>query len=174
MCCRTVAARGARRCEEQAGCVGAAPGRAPANMCGRAAWPAGVLGNGGRAGGSHRIAKCNTEGQERVTARNNISRQNTLVQKSSQRAPWPGPAQRRGRGVSDGGFPRGGAAWPDPRAGGLRHAIHAGGLRGAGGAGAGGLADALRRPRPRREGAPPPSPQLMPPSSAVFIFAWSW
>ena len=39
----------------------------------------------------------------RVTARNYISRQNTIVKESVQWALWSGPARRRGRGVSDGG-----------------------------------------------------------------------
>ena len=56
-----LAEHGARRCEQQAGCVGA-PGRALAEMC-----------KGGSACGSHRTAKCNAKGWERVTARNNIS-----------------------------------------------------------------------------------------------------
>ena len=40
-----------------------------------------------------------------MTARNYFSRQNTIVQESVQWVPWPGPARKRGRGVSDGGRP---------------------------------------------------------------------
>ena len=43
--------------------------------------------------------------KKKVTARNYISRQNTIVQESVQWVPWPGPARKRGRGVSDGGRP---------------------------------------------------------------------
>ena len=52
-----------------------------------------------------RIAKCNATGQEPVTARNYISSRNTIVQESVQWVPWPKPARRRGRRVSDGGRP---------------------------------------------------------------------
>ena len=74
-----------------------------------AAWPA------GRAGGSHRIAKCNAKGWERVTARNHISRQSIIVQKSVQWAPWPGPAQSAaGDSVSNGGRPPVGGRFRQP------------------------------------------------------------
>ena len=45
-----LAAHRARRCEQQAGCMGAGGHRQ--KMCGGAAWPAGVLPKGGCAGGS--------------------------------------------------------------------------------------------------------------------------
>ena len=53
-------------------------------------------------------------GKEKVTARNYISRQNTSVQESVQRVPWPGPARSRGRGVSDGGRPPVGGRFRQP------------------------------------------------------------
>ena len=52
--------------------------------------------------------------KEKVTARNYISRQNTIVQESVQWVPWPGPARRRGRGVSDGGRPPVGGRFRQP------------------------------------------------------------
>ena len=70
------------------------PGGRRRKMCCGAAWPA------WSAGGPHRITKCNANGWERVTARNYISKQSTMVQNSVQWARWPGPAQRRGRGVT--------------------------------------------------------------------------
>ena len=107
-----LAAHGARRCEQQAGCVGA-PGRAPAEHGARVS----------RYGRRSRLARrcprprvgvrayhtgsqnATRRAKEKVTARNYISRQNTIVQESVQWVPWPGPARRRGRGVSDGGWP---------------------------------------------------------------------
>ena len=58
-----LAAHGARRCEQQAGCVGAPP-HPGGNRRKCAAEPLGLQlssAKGGRAGGSHRIAKCNAK-----------------------------------------------------------------------------------------------------------------
>ena len=88
-----LAAHGARRREQQAGCVmTGAPGRAPAEMCGGAAWSARRWqAKGGSAGGSDRIiAKCTAKGDERVMDRNHTSRKSAMIQKYVQRAPRPG------------------------------------------------------------------------------------
>ena len=43
---------------------------------------------GPQVGGSHRIAKCNAKGYERLTVRNYISRQNTIVQEKCTMGFW--------------------------------------------------------------------------------------
>ena len=53
-------------------------------------------------------------GSQNAMQRELFSRQNTIVQKSVQCAPGPGPAQRRGRGVSDGGRPPVGGRFRHP------------------------------------------------------------
>ena len=71
-----------------------APGRAPAENVRRSRFrlgpPVSWARGGRRAGGSHRIAERNAKGQERVTSRNPVSRQSTIILKSVHWAHGPG------------------------------------------------------------------------------------
>ena len=113
-----LAAHGARRCEQQAGCVGA-PGRAPAENVRRSRLekgphcPAGVLGQARE--------ECARITQDRKMQREGLGtcKGSELYFETNKQLsrkvfngfrPWPGPAcrsrrRRRGRGVSDGGQP---------------------------------------------------------------------
>ena len=86
-----LAAHGARRCEQQAGCVGA-PGRAPAENVRRSRLARRCPRPGVGVRADHTGSQNATRrAKEKVTARNYISRQNTMVQESVQWVPWPGP-----------------------------------------------------------------------------------
>ena len=93
------------------GCVGA-PGRAPAEMCGGAAWPASVLLVlvGGSLAHWHRTTNCNAKGEKGVTARNYIQGK-TILQKSVQCFSGP-PACRLRLGLTRPGSDTV-ARWPD-------------------------------------------------------------
>ena len=83
-------------------------------MCCGAAWPAGVL-NQGRAGGRiTQDSKMQREGLRKGDCSEYFSRPNTIVQECVQWVPWPGPARRRGRAVSNGGRPPVGCRFHQP------------------------------------------------------------